>query len=97
MLCGPLPSGRCTALMGCRTYKDVLEIVKAAKIELGDILSILEYMDAQSIRLATNERERAQLFNGQSMADHFVILEAESYGSTYYGEDRLMKFVNKQS
>ena len=95
MLCGPLPSGRCTALLGCKTYNDVLEMVKSAKVELGDILSIIEYMDAQSIQLATTQQDRESLLNGQSMSDHFIILEVESYGSTYFGQDRLMKFVNK--
>jgi hypothetical protein len=97
MLCQPLPFGRSTALVGCRNYNVVLELVKKVKIELGDILSIIEYMDAQSIMLSTTAQERYNLLNGQSMVDHFLILEVESYGSTYYGQDRLMKFVNKEN
>lgn len=55
MLCGPLPSGRQTAIVSCKSYQDVLQVVKKAKIELGDILSILEYMDVHSIVLASDD------------------------------------------
>ena len=80
MLCQPLPIGQITAVCSCESFMEVLELVKRAKLELGSILSILEYMDVQTVQLVANQKSIAEIF-GTSHFGHFCIIEVEQKDS----------------
>ena len=54
ILCPPKPKSRQLAMIACNSFDDVVEILKAAKIQLSDILQACEFMDADSMRLVAS-------------------------------------------
>jgi FAD/FMN-containing dehydrogenase len=49
--CPPLPTSKHVALLVCDSYPAVLEVLAAAKEELGEVLSAMELMDWQTLSL----------------------------------------------
>ncbi len=49
ILCPTLPKYRTLTLVACRTFADVVEILKAAKKDLSDILQAVEFMDSNAM------------------------------------------------
>lgn len=55
LLCPPLPKNRNLAMVGCRKFTDVLELLRIAKSELGDTLQAFECMDRASMDVVLRE------------------------------------------
>lgn len=51
ILCPPLIKNRRLAILGCRKFDDVLQILKIVRAELGDSLQAFDFMDRLSIDL----------------------------------------------
>lgn len=51
LLCPPVPKNRHLALLSCRSFRDVLTILKLAKGMLGDVIQAFEVMDNESMEL----------------------------------------------
>jgi D-lactate dehydrogenase (cytochrome) len=80
ILCGPLPVRRVTALISVETFEEVTILVSKAKVMLGNILSILEFMDSETISLTTGGARNCDLFV-EAPYSFCVIMEVEVYSS----------------
>lgn len=49
ILCGPLAKHKNMVLLTCKSFEDVLKILRKAKNELSDILRAIEFMDWESV------------------------------------------------
>lgn len=49
ILCPPAPKTKSVVLIACRSFEDVISILKAAKLQLHDILQACEFMDRPSM------------------------------------------------
>ena len=51
MLCPTLPTHRSVCVVACNTFDQVMQILRTAKAELGDVLQAVEMMDSVSIQI----------------------------------------------
>ena len=51
ILCPPLLTNRNLAMVACKSFDDVLNILKIAKTELSDLLQAIEVLDHPSVQL----------------------------------------------
>ena len=51
LLCPPLLTNRNLAMVACKSFDDVLNILKIAKTELSDLLQAIEVLDHPSVQL----------------------------------------------
>lgn len=93
ILCGPLPLKRVTALVSVDTFEEVLLLVQKAKITLGNILSILEFMDKETVDLTTGGTRNCDLFSEEPYS-FCVILEIEVYSQHDTNSSQLKKFLD---
>jgi len=80
--CPSLPISRNSALLICNSYEKVLNVMKAAKEDLGEILSAIELMDWNTLQLVkTHGINTSDDSNGGSglLGE---ILSAETYGKS---------------
>lgn len=49
MLCGPLAKHKNMVLLSCRSFEDVLAILRKAKTDLSDMIRAVEFMDWESV------------------------------------------------
>ena len=49
ILCPPSPKSKQLAIMACNSFEDIVEVLKAAKINLSDILQACEFMDHEAM------------------------------------------------
>ena len=54
ILCPPLPKSKHLAILACKSFDNVISIMKKAKTELHDILYAVEFMDTECYDLALN-------------------------------------------
>jgi D-2-hydroxyglutarate dehydrogenase len=60
VLCGPLPDHKNLVMLACNSFDNVLHILNKAKVELGDVLTAIEFMDAQSLDLVLQNAKQAK-------------------------------------
>jgi FAD/FMN-containing dehydrogenase len=51
ILCPPKPKSRQLAIISLKSYDDVVEVLKKAKLALGDILQAFEFVDSDSMEI----------------------------------------------
>jgi FAD/FMN-containing dehydrogenase len=49
ILCGPIAKHKNMVLVSCKSFDDVLIVLKKAKSQLSDILRAIEFMDGESV------------------------------------------------
>ena len=83
-----LPRSKNVALLGCRSFQDLLHIFKAAKSMLGEVLSAFEMMDSLSIKAS----EVTGLKNPIQESQFYVLIET-SGSNAAHDEEKLTKFM----
>lgn len=62
--CPALPTSKNVALLVCNCYKDVLQVLKTSKEQLGEILSAIELIDLNTMKFVQR--------NGSGIGDHLI-------------------------
>ncbi|XP_028415129.1 D-2-hydroxyglutarate dehydrogenase, mitochondrial-like [Dendronephthya gigantea] len=83
-----LPSSINVALLGCRSFQDLLLIFKAAKSMLGEVLSAFEMMDSLSIKAS----EVTGIQNPIQENQFYALIETSGSDSAH-DEEKLTKFM----
>lgn len=55
ILCPTLPKNKQLCLVSCKSFNDVLELLKKAKLKLSDILQAAEFLDSTSMQTVNNQ------------------------------------------
>jgi FAD/FMN-containing dehydrogenase len=98
ILCPPMPKSKQLAIIACKSFEDVIVILKKAKLQLSDILQACEFMDSESMRLALISEKKSDMFSEPH--PFYAIFEvASSSDSEAAAEDseRLMEFIESVS
>ena len=92
ILCPSLPRSKSCAIIGCKDFAHVTEIVKASKLELGDIISAAEFLDRQALVTSTNYMERREFLS--KAYEFYVMLEVSSTSEGGEVKERLQSFID---
>jgi len=76
ILCPSLPRSRSCALVGVDSFQSVTDVVKVAKLKLGDILSAAEFLDYRALEHSMAYMERN--YPLENKYKFFVMLEVSS-------------------
>ena len=58
VLCPPLPRSRQLAIIGCKSFEDVVTILNEAKSQLSDILQSCKFIDHQTLLQASKDMDK---------------------------------------
>jgi D-2-hydroxyglutarate dehydrogenase len=100
MLCGPLAKHKNMVLLSCRSFDDVLVILRKAKTDLSDVIRAVEFMDWESVDLVVRNFGNKYPFN--IPYQYFCLLEIQGQGpdlkqegkKTDRGLERLFEFIS---
>jgi len=73
--CPRLPLSRQASLLACASYSNVLQVLDAAKIALGETLAALEFMDETVIRLVDEQYPVPVKTEDGSFYPYYVLVE----------------------
>ena len=95
ILCPPLPRSKQLAIIGCNSFEDVVEVLKAAKLQLSDILQACEFMDSDSMELTREFQGKGSVFD-QKYPFYSIIEVASNNDPEVVPEDseRLLEFID---
>jgi len=77
-------------LVGCNSFDDVLELLSSARANLNEILSALEFIDAEAMSSVT---AHLRVTNPISSSSFYVLLET-SGSNTAHDEQKLQMFLD---
>ena len=83
------PTSTQLALLGCDSYEAVLKTFAAARRDLGEVLSAVEFVDRESFQLVTSHGTRDPL---NSDSRHYVLIEL-SGSNGQHDSEKLEKFL----
>lgn len=96
ILCPVLPKYKNTCILACKSFDDVVKILQKAKLELGDILYAVEFMDELSMHaVLTYEKNTINPFG--KLYPNYIILEVASVNESDEQEKRLFKLLESSS
>ncbi|GKY91043.1 hypothetical protein MPSEU_000077100 [Mayamaea pseudoterrestris] len=92
-LCPPLPTSKQAVFLACRTYSDVLKVMKEAKSSLGEVMAAFEWMDQAIVRLVDERHVRCPL----PIHDEYrYFLLIETHGSNEHHDlEKMEGFLDK--
>lgn len=65
-------------MVGCRSFNDVLQLLKKAKLELSDILQAIEFMDQSAMRTTLTELKFTNPFQKEELYPFYALIEVAS-------------------
>ncbi|XP_015603205.1 D-2-hydroxyglutarate dehydrogenase, mitochondrial [Cephus cinctus] len=93
--CPPLPKSINVAFLGLKSFENVLKTYKAAKRELGEILSSCELIDKTSLEACTTALGlKNPLDTGSNDYEFYVLLET-SGSETHHDEEKFARLLEK--
>ena len=81
--------------MACNTFEDIVEVLKAAKINLSDILQACEFMDHEAMNRVLSFKNKELMFEKQ--APFYTIIEVASNNDPEVvpeESERLLEFID---
>lgn len=78
ILCPRIPSSRCTTLLACQSFDNVLKVLEAAKKSMGEILAAFEFMDGPVMNLVCQKRSKPLPFQSHDCPYYLLV---ETHGS----------------
>jgi len=93
--CVPLPRSRNAAFLVCHTFTNVLHVLQAAKTDLGEILSALEFMDSTITQLVS-ERLVVPISSmyKANPEKYYILLETQG-SNTEHDTDKVNHFLSR--
>ncbi len=88
--CAPLPGGKNVLLVGVDTYEDCVDLFRAARAELGEILSAFEFFDSRCVRLSA---ENLSLEPPEFLSGKFGVLIETSGANAEHDQEKLDGFL----
>lgn len=90
MACPTLLSSRQAAFVACKTYADVLKVLKIAKEQLGEVLAAMEWMDSSVLQLC----EKAGIYNLplSNKTGHFLLVETHGSNANH-DQEKMEQFL----
>lgn len=76
ILCPRLPVSRCTTLLACKSFDDVLIVLELAKQSMGEILAAFEFMDGPVMKLVCQTRSKPLPFPSTQDCPYYLLVEA---------------------
>jgi hypothetical protein len=95
LLCPTLPKFKHLCLVTCKTFDDVLLLLKKAKLELSDILQAIEFMDADALNIVTRQLKYTSPLD-QSFP-FYVLVEVATNKEGPESSERLFKLLGENS
>mmetsp|Transcript_24266 Transcript_24266/g.59400 ORF Transcript_24266/g.59400 Transcript_24266/m.59400 type:complete len:418 (+) Transcript_24266:476-1729(+) len=93
LLCPRLPSSRCTTLLACDSFDDVLNVLEVAKKSMGEILAAFEFIDGPTMNLVCQSRSKPLPFPSFQDCPYYLLVE--SHGSCEeHDQAKMDKFLN---
>jgi len=90
ILCPQKPSAVNLSFLGANSFQDLLLLLKEARKQLGEILSAVEFMDSECMRLTTSN-----LGLKNPISDHSFYMLIETSGSNFdHDEEKLASFLS---
>ncbi|BFZ23388.1 hypothetical protein BsWGS_26427 [Bradybaena similaris] len=89
ILCPQQPQAVCVGYLACESFSQLLDIFKACKTHLGEILSAFEFMDRQSLDLV---KEKMGIDNALPEYPFYVLIEC-SGSNGRHDEEKLMSLL----
>ena len=82
-------------MVGCKTFQDVLEILKKAKLELSDILQAVEFMDENAMKTTLRELNFTYPFNSSpnQLYPFYALIEVASNREGPENAERLYELL----
>jgi len=93
ILCPPLPKYRHLALVSCRSFSDVVQILRLAKRELSDILQAVEFMDENSMHTTITQLGFKYPFESKKMYPFYCLVEVAGNREGTEMADRLYELL----
>ncbi|TNV79588.1 hypothetical protein FGO68_gene505 [Halteria grandinella] len=92
ILCPPLPKFRHLCLVSCRSFEQVLKILRSAKHELSDILQAVEFMDGNAMETTLSQLNFKNPFESR-LYPFYALVEVASNREGTETPDRLYELL----
>ncbi|CAJ1966271.1 unnamed protein product [Cylindrotheca closterium] len=93
LLCPRLPPSRCTTLLACDSFDNVLNVLEIAKKSLGEILAAFEFIDGPAMNLVCQTQSKPLPLPASQDCPYYVLVE--SHGScAEHDQAKMDKFLN---
>ena len=83
LCCPHLPRYRNTAFLLCHTFRNVQNLLKVAKSELGEILAAMEFMDSAIIHIISEKLDIPVRFTEKDSNKYCVLVETQGSNSEH--------------
>ena len=91
ILCPPKPKSLNLTLLAVNNFSTLMPLIRKARAELGEIVSAIEFLDSESMRLVTTH-----LGLSNPIADNNFYMLIETSGSNeQHDEEKVQSFLEK--
>ena len=94
ILCPQQPTSRQAAFLACQSYEHVVLVLQMAKVELGEILAALEWMDKAIMELVSEENQLPVGSPDEGLYPHYVLVETHG-SNAEHDQAKLEAFLEK--
>jgi len=93
LYCPSKPSARNVALVACETFQHVIDSLKLAKAQLGEILAAFEFMDQNALDLSESSVPFGRP-NGNKNYPFCILIETQG-SNMEHDSSKLLKFLDQ--
>lgn len=93
ILCPPLPKFRHLCMVACKSFEDVVQILRKAKKELSDILQAVEFMDNSAMQTTISQLSFDYPFDSDKYYPFYCLVEVAGNSNGSEMADRLSNLL----
>lgn len=92
LLCPTHPSSQQAVLLACETYDQVLHVLRTAKMQLGEILAALEFMDSSIIEVVQKDHSIPLVRDNGDVYPFYLLVETHG-SSAEHDQEKMETFL----